>query len=75
MKTDIWTPPQFWYEKLDGRRKHHIVSIIQDGDTGIVVSKYYGIYKQWWHYEIMEIDNMQSYFECGLYSRKMVANG
>ena len=38
--------------KIKTEYKYHIVLSFDDnGDTYYVV-KYYGIYKQWWHYEI-----------------------
>ena len=35
-----------------GRTKIHIVAVIEDDGHIIIVYKWYGLHKQWWHYEI-----------------------
>ncbi len=53
-----------FYKKNDSY-KYHIVTILED--EGQIVYKYFGKYKQWWHYEIEDFDNFQIYFKIGLY--------
>lgn len=36
------------------RRKYHIVLEFEDNGETFLVVKYFGIYKQWWHYEIWD---------------------
>lgn len=33
-------------------RKYHIVLEFEDNGETFTVVKYYGVYKQWWHYEV-----------------------
>ena len=42
------------YNKTNDRRLYHIVAIVDDGKA--VVSKFYGLHKQYWHYEVEDID-------------------
>ena len=32
--------------------KYHLVLVFEDGDDTLLVVKYYGKRKQWWHYEV-----------------------
>ena len=38
--------------------KYHIVLTFQDNGETYYVVKYYGIYKQWWHYEVWDADRL-----------------
>jgi hypothetical protein len=35
--------------------KYHVINIFKDNDSNIIVFKYYGKHKQWWHYEVIEL--------------------
>ena len=61
--------PNVWWDK---RYKYHLVSIIQDKENSIelVVSKYYGKYKQYWHYQIEKLEYVLIDFTIGLYTYK-----
>ena len=37
-----------------GEYKYHLVLSFEDKGEIIYVVRYYGIYKQWWHYEIWD---------------------
>jgi hypothetical protein len=43
--------------------KYHIVDIIKDKSTELVIYKWYGKHKQWWHYEISELWEINLSFE------------
>ncbi len=59
---------QFFYEKNpNSNYKYHIVNIFKDNDLWLIVFKYYGKHKQWWHYELKELWNFNSWVEGGLY--------
>lgn len=54
---DILTPlltigTKFRYMKLHDNYLYHVRSVV---DNNIVVVKYYGKHKQWWHYEIQSM--------------------
>ena len=57
-----------FYQKND-RRKYYIVSILDEPKKQIVY-KFFGIHKQWWHYQIESEYRMNFAFKIGLYSRK-----
>ncbi len=59
----------FFYEKRSNY-KYHVVNIFLDQDLWLIVFKYYGKHKQWWHYEIKELWDFNSWIECGLYYLK-----
>lgn len=40
--------------------KIHIVAVV---DINMVVYKFYGKHKQWWHYEIKRADDLEFYIE------------
>lgn len=54
----------------DKSYKYHVVSIINDGKRKLIVFRYYGKHKQWWHYEIMELWHIENMFEAGLWKLK-----
>lgn len=62
----------FHYQK----RKYHIVGHCEyyDPKTGykifIYIVKYYGIHKQWWHYEAMTAEAFNIYLKYGLIKEK-----
>ena len=56
----------FW----DKKYKYHVVQIIDEKPDPIIVYKYYGKYKQWWHYEIKRLYEFESYIKAGLYKLK-----
>lgn len=35
-----------------GKTKIHIIKIIKDNGKKLIVYKWYGLRKQWWHYEL-----------------------
>ena len=39
--------------------KYHVVLSFIDHDETYFVVKYYGIYKQWWHYEVWDSYSME----------------
>lgn len=47
----------------DPPRKAHVVAIV---DNDYVVFKWYGLRRQWWHYEIRHIDLLEIEIERGL---------
>ena len=48
-KPNLPPPGEAFY--FDGY-KYHIIGYIQDGNETLVVLKYYGKNKRWWHYEV-----------------------
>lgn len=50
--------------------KHHIVAIVEDGENVMVVHKYYGKHKQWWHYEIEYVYGFNHAIKIGLYTKE-----
>lgn len=58
--------PQSWYE-MNNPYKYHIVLEFEDNGNKYIVFKYYGRYKQWWHYQIERRRYVESGFKCGLY--------
>jgi hypothetical protein len=56
------------FYKRGDKRKYHIVSIIDEPQDKMIVYKFYGIHKQWWHYEIESKYVMDLSFDSGLYS-------
>ena len=38
---------------------HHVVDKCNDNGTTLIVVKYFGKYKKWWHYDIMEADDFE----------------
>ncbi len=57
------------FYKIKDKRKYHVVEIIKEPETQVVV-KYFGINKKWWHYEIESLYGMELSFETGLYFLK-----
>lgn len=51
-------PPGSTFHYLD--YKYHIVGYIRDGEETVVVVKYFGKHRRWWHYEVW------TEFEAGL---------
>lgn len=41
------------------RYKYHLVTSFTDGGKTFHVVKYFGIYKQWWHYEVWDEETME----------------
>jgi hypothetical protein len=56
------------FYKIHDRRKYHIVDIIKDCDRTIVLFKFFGIHKRWWHYQIQHLWSMEDWFKNGIYS-------
>lgn len=48
-----------------GEYKYHLVLTFEDNGEIFYVVKYYGIHKQWWHYEIWDSWTMACNKECG----------
>ena len=65
-----------FYNKNEGlldARKCHIVNIFEDDDEDIIVFKFYGKHKQYWHYRVMPDDDFESNFDAGLFYEKKKA--
>ena len=62
-----------FYEKTYNY-KYHIVAILDEEPEKMIVYKYYGDHKQWWHYEIKSLYSMNLWFESGLYFIKEKEN-
>jgi hypothetical protein len=45
---------KFFYKKNDFH-KYHLVGILENEPQPQVIYKYFGRYKQWWHYEIKSL--------------------
>lgn len=58
---DLRTGNTFHYQ----RYKYHIVAAFYDGENMYVV-KYFGKYKQWWHYEVYSESALKCKIEFGL---------
>ena len=63
--TDIEEGKTF-YKKND-ERKYHFVKVFKDEYTRLIVYKFYGIVKQWWHYRIETYNDFMDKSETGLY--------
>lgn len=50
------------------KRKYHFLKFVNDGDTWLMICKFYGVHKQWWHYECFELEDWVDKAECGLIS-------
>lgn len=48
--------------------KYHVVETIEDKGELLLIIKYYGRRKQWWHYEIKHLWDVIERFNCGLYN-------
>ena len=42
------------FKRIKDRRKYHVIARIKDRGEYVIVYKFYGIYKQWWHYKVEE---------------------
>ena len=50
---------QTYKSRISNRNyKIHIVAVV---DEGMVVYKFYGKHKQWWHYEVKHSDDLEFY--------------
>lgn len=58
-----------FYKKRDDR-KYHIVNIFIDKDVELIVYKFFGKHKRWWHYEIEEYETFEDCLKAGLYYTK-----
>lgn len=63
IETQIKTGTTF--KMNNDRRLYHVCGFV-DNDKAIVW-KYYGIYKQWWHYEVDNLDSFIEGVKIGLY--------
>lgn len=57
-----------FYKKND-KRKFHIIDFVEDDETILVIYKFYGIHKQWWHYKIEEYFDFNESMKIGLYTK------
>ena len=53
------------YKQLRDPRLYHLCAIIDGGKA--VVLKFYGIHKQYWHYEVTNTDAFEHQITKGLY--------
>ena len=51
------------------RYLYHVVDKCDDNGTILIVAKYFGKYKQWWHYEVFEADRFEGLVEDGLITK------
>jgi hypothetical protein len=58
-----------FYQKNDFR-KYHIVGFLENEEIPQIIYKYFGRYKQWWHYEVEALYDFYERFKIGLYSKK-----
>ena len=56
----------FYYEN----RKCYIVTHLENEKNPQIVYKFYGKYKQWWHYEIIDSDSFKWYEEREMITKK-----
>lgn len=63
---DLNVGETFYYRNY----KYHVVSIINEKPYPQIVYKYYGKYKQWWHYEIESIFSFNDKLHVGIFSVK-----
>lgn len=60
-----------YFYKIKQPYKFHVVEIIKnEKPEPIVIYKYYGKHKQWWHYEVETIRNLIECFRIGLYTQE-----
>jgi len=59
-----------FYNKNGDVMKCHIVGTMNDNGQILVIYKYFGTHKRWWHYVIEEVESFNNYFKVGLYSTK-----
>lgn len=57
------------FYKRDGI-KYHIVNILTDNYVQLIVYKFFGKNKRWWHYEIEEYEIFETKIKCGSYFTK-----
>jgi len=55
------------FHQKNDKRLYHVVAILEEKPDAQVVYKYFGIHKQWWHYEIKSMDDMITHFDIGLF--------
>lgn len=48
---------------------YHVVGKSEDNDTILIIVKYFGKYKKWWHYEIFEADSFEELVAKGLITK------
>jgi len=58
------------FYKYDKPTKYHVVNIFEDNSEIIVVYKYYGKYKQWWHYSVEDMLTIEDQIKHGYYKRR-----
>ena len=52
--------------------KYHVVLSFTDNAETYYVVKYFGKYKQWWHYEIWSADDSRIEKQVELYNKKQI---
>lgn len=60
-----------FYMGKQGRKKYHVVAILDEPEKQVVL-KYYGINKRRWWYEIKALYELTTCFECELYSNQRI---
>lgn len=48
---------------------YHVVDKCDDNGTILIIVKYFGKYKKWWHYEILEADDFDERVELRLITK------
>ncbi len=47
--------------------KYHVITILDKEPYTQIVLKYYGRWKQYWHYEVRSLFDIQERLKCGLF--------
>jgi hypothetical protein len=55
-------------------RKCHIVNIFEDNEETMIVYKFYGKYKQWWHYEVEHLWAYENKITAGIIWKRRPKN-
>lgn len=65
--TDFNVGDTFYSKEVGSVYKNHIVAILTEEDVPMIVYKYYGKHRQWWHYEIKAVYEFNWYIRDGFY--------
>jgi hypothetical protein len=60
----------FYHNQGGTGYKSYVVDIIKDGEKSLVIWKWYGKHKQWWHYKIENLWGFEHAFELGSYKQE-----
>jgi len=68
---DINKETIFYRDNLTHIHKCHVVMMLENEENPQVVFKYFGKYKQWWHYEIESMFSFNLCIDNGRYAFKI----